>query len=158
MTSTMQVAAALIAGTFALSARADEVVIKPDQVPARAMSAVKAKFAGAEITGAAKDVEDGKTTYEVMLTHKGGKYDVSVKEDGTIVGYEKAMKAEDLPKAVTSAVMKKYPKAKIKAAEELTTGDTTNFEVAVADGGKAFELVVDAKGKIVTDPNDTKKD
>lgn len=158
MTSLTKAAAALMVGAFALAGVAGEEKIALDKVPAKAMKAVKAKFPGAELTGAAKDEEDGKVTYEVMLTYKGAKHDVSVKDDGTITGIEKVIAVDDLPGAVTKAVTKKYPNAKIKTAEEITVDDKTNFEVAVASGGKTFEMVISPKGKIVEDGNDKEKE
>src|SRR4051794_32883088 len=56
---------------LALGARADETEIKLDQVPKPVMDSAKAKFPGAKLTGASKETEDGKTVFEVSLTHNG---------------------------------------------------------------------------------------
>lgn len=156
-TTATKAAALFLVGTLAFTARADEEKISLDKVPAKVMKAVKAKFAGAEATGAAKEVDNGKTTYEVMIKHRDAKIDVSVSEAGEITGYEKAMEVGDLPKAVTAAARKKYPNAKITAAEEIFKDDKSNFEVEVTvKGRKPFEMIISEKGKIVEDEGSAK--
>ena len=133
-------------------ARADEEKIPLDKVPAKVMKSVKDKFPKAMITGAAKEVEDGKTTYEVSLKNGEFGIDVSLKEDGTILEIEKAIPVKDLPKAVADALKAKYPKGTIKTAEELTSGATISYEVVVElEGKKPFEVVLDPTGKILKD-------
>ena len=51
-------------------ARADEEKIAVDKLPAAVKKAIKNKFPKAEIEKASKEVEDGKTTYEVELEIK----------------------------------------------------------------------------------------
>ena len=54
---------------------ADEEKIPVKELPKAVLKAVKEKFPKAEIKGAAKEEEDGKTTYEVMLKVKGRSVD-----------------------------------------------------------------------------------
>src|SRR3954451_15547806 len=72
-----------------IAARADEEKVPLDKVPAKIMKAVKDKFPRAEIKQAEKEVEEGKTIYEIGLKDGGQNVDVSLKEDGTIVEIEK---------------------------------------------------------------------
>ncbi len=134
---------------FGSRARADEELIQLDKVPAAVMKAVKAKFPGAELKKAARETEDGKTLYEVTLTHDGSNYDVALQENGTFAEIEKEIKAADLPKPVTDAVKAKYPRATMGKVEEITKGETKNFEVHLKDGDTSRELVLSAAGKIL---------
>jgi hypothetical protein len=138
--------------TLALVAQADEEKIPLDKVPAKVLKAVKDKFPKAAITGTVKEVENGKTTFEISLKDGEHAIDISLKDDGTILVIEKAIAVKELPKAVAEAVKAKYPKGKVTLAEELTTGATVTYEVAVELGGKKpFEVVLDPKGKILED-------
>src|SRR5262245_7668500 len=89
-----------IASLLVTAAFAAEEKIPVDKLPKAVADAVKAKFPGAELKGAEKEEEDGKTIYEVALVHKGVTYDVSATADGKIVEVEKLITAKDLPAAV----------------------------------------------------------
>jgi hypothetical protein len=105
---------------FAGTTRADEAKVAISEVPKAGLDAVKAMFVEAEITGAAKETEDGKTFYEVSLKQKGRHIDVIVGEDGKIQVVEKEIAAGDLPEAVRRALDTKYPKASRKLIEEVS--------------------------------------
>jgi hypothetical protein len=123
------------------------------EVPKAGLEAVKAMFPQAELIGAEKETEDGKTVYEVALKHKGRKIDVILAADGTIQLVEKQIDAKDLPKRVSQALRAKYPQATYKIIEEvsqvkdgkpkldfyealLITSDQRTLEVQIAPDGK----------------------
>lgn len=133
-----------------VGARAEEEKVAIEKVPKAVMNAVKARFPGAEIKGAEKEVEDGKTTYELELTHDGQSLEVSATADGKIVSVEKEIKVADLPAAVTEAIHAKYPKATLKSAEEVDEDGKISYEVVVEkSAGKKVELTVSKAGKIL---------
>ena len=131
------------------AARADEEKVALDKLPATVKAAIKARFPGAEMKGAAKESEEGETIFEVALTYKGDKYDVAVEPDGEIEEVERAIFVDALPSAVVKAIKAKYLKAKIEEAEEVTDehGEVC-YEVAVEVGDKEIEVAVTPKGKI----------
>ncbi|AGA24862.1 Protein of unknown function (DUF2874) [Singulisphaera acidiphila DSM 18658] len=133
-------------------AGADEESIPVDKLPAAVLKAAKAKFPKAKIDEAAKEVEDGVTTYEVSLKVEGHSVDLAIKPDGTIVEIEKEIAADALPEAVKKTLAAKYPNVKIKKAEEITKGGdgSVSYEVVVGSA----EVVLDAKGKIVKTEED----
>ena len=134
----------------AAAARADEEPIPLDKLPAAVTKAVKAKFPGATLKEAAKEVEDGVTTYEVSLDDKGTAVDVVLKPDGEVVVVETAIAASDLPEPVARAVKAKYPEAKIKKAERLEEKGETTYEVLLETApGKSTEVVLAKDGKIL---------
>jgi uncharacterized membrane protein YkoI len=131
-------------------ALAKEEGVPLDQVPKAVLDAVKAKFPGAKLTEAAKETEDGKTTYEVGLEHNGQEYSVSLTAAGKITEIEREIEIKDLPKAVSEAIKKKYPKGKMEKAEEVTADGKTTYEVVVeASDDKDVEVTVDASGKVL---------
>jgi hypothetical protein len=142
-------------GIVLASARADEVDLPLDQLPKAVADAAKAKFPGAKWSGAAKETEDGKTLYEVSMSHEGRKLDVTFKADGTLEVVEAEIAVGDLPKPVASAVKDKYPGAKINLIESVTKGpevkkDADSYEIHLTTAAKkSVEIVLDASGKIL---------
>src|SRR5579859_1807738 len=110
--------------------------IAPDKLPQKVKGAIKARFPEAEITSAEKELEDGKVVFDIELKSKGKKYEMDIKEDGTIIEIEKEVAAKDLPEVVTKAVEAKYPKSTIKEAMEVNKVEGTketpvNFEITI---------------------------
>jgi uncharacterized membrane protein YkoI len=140
----------VLASVLVTAARADEEKVPLDKVPKAVLDAVKAKFEGAKLLGAAKEKEDGKTIYEITLEHKGFKIDASFTEEGKVVSIEKTIPAKDLPKAVSEALEAKYPKSTIKLAEEVTEDEKVKFEVVIVTAeNKKLEVVLDREGKVL---------
>jgi hypothetical protein len=106
---------------LATTARAEdkEEKIPLDKVPKAVMDAIKTRFPGADVTSVEKETEDGQVVYDVELKHKDRKYEMDIKEDGTILEIEKEMASADVPEAITKAVLAKYPKAKIEEVMEV---------------------------------------
>jgi hypothetical protein len=134
-------------------ARSDESKVPLGDVPKGGVEAVKAMFPTAEITGAAKETEDGETVFEITLKLKGKNIDVTVGTDGKIQLVEKEISQKDLPKAVSQALEAKYPNATYKIVEQvdvvkdgkpkldfyealLVTTDKQAIEVEIAPDGK----------------------
>jgi uncharacterized membrane protein YkoI len=134
-------------------AQADDKKISLDKVPKAVMTAVKDRFPGADITSVEKETENGEVIYDFELKHDGRKYEMDIKENGTITEIEKEVVAKDVPEAVTNAVKAKFPGAtitevmevnKVKGKEEtpdhyevnLTTADNKKMEVEVSLDGK----------------------
>jgi hypothetical protein len=137
------------------SARAQETEIAIKDVPRAVMDSAKAKFPGATMREAAKETEEGKTLFEVSLTHDGHKMDVTFQEDGTLVLVETEVSEREVPAVVAKAVKGKYPGAKCNLVESVKKGpkvkkevDYYEFHLTTADK-KSVEVEVDAKGKIM---------
>ena len=128
--------------------------IQPDKLPKPVVDSLKAKFPGCEITKALSETEDNKLVYEISLKHKGTNYDIIVTPEGRINVVEKTIDAKSLPKAVSEALAKKYPSAKVELAEELSDGDgkITSYEVHfISADGKKVAIEFSPDGKIVSE-------
>ena len=145
---------------LAAGARAQEEKVALDKLPAKVMAAVKEKFKDAELVSASKEVENGKTLFEVSFKLNGQAHDVTLTEDGTIVEVEKEITARDLPKAVTDALEAKYPKATFRKVELIDKGGKTTYEVLLdAADKKSWEVVLDPAGRVLeTEDKTGKKD
>lgn len=140
----------LTAFTSGGPATAKEEEVSIDSVPKAVLDAIRAKFPHAKLTDAEKEVEDGKTTYEVELEYKDQEYTVSATAEGKIIEIEREIEIKDLPKAVTDAIKKKFPGAKMEEAEEVTADEKMTYEVVIETAAKKdIELTVDASGKIL---------
>ena len=80
--------AALVFWLAGSAAWAKEEEVPLEKLPKAVVDAVKAKFPGARLLEAYKETEDGKTTYEVGLEHKGQEIDVTLTPAGKIVEVE----------------------------------------------------------------------
>jgi hypothetical protein len=161
---TARAAAALAAGVFLATAvaPAKDEPKDLDKIPKAVMDALKAKFPGAKIDKWTKETEDGKVMYDIEFKHNGKKTEADIFEDGTIHNYEKEFAAKDLPKAVTDAVEKKYPKSKLKEVMEITEFKDKKevhggFEIVLETADKKdVEVVVQKDGKITEDSTEKK--
>ena len=106
----------LLAAVSVASAKEERVELR--DVPRPVMEAVTKRFPEAKVSGAGKEEgDDGQIVFEVQLTDKSQKVDMSVSPDGTIREIEKQVKQADLPKAVQRTLTDKYPKSQLKLAE-----------------------------------------
>ena len=147
------VAAPVVVGILAVVASAEpgEEKVPLDKVPPAVTKAVKARFPGGALKQAEKEVDDGKTIYEINLEHAGSTIDVSLQEDGTIISIEKEIAAAELPRPVRDALRAKYPKGTVKKAEDVIEDGKHVFEVILNVGDKQREVVLDPSGKVVED-------
>ena len=135
-----------------------------DKIPKPVMEALKAKFPNAKIHKWTKETEKGKVVYDIEFKQENGKKaEADIFEDGTIENFEKEFEAKDLPEAVTAAVEKKYPKAKMKEVMEITDIKDKKevhggFEIVLETGEKKeVEVTVSKEGKILEDSGEKKE-
>src|SRR4051794_18899490 len=134
-----------------------------DKIPKKVMAALKAKFPKAEIHKWTKEKEGDAEVYDIEFKIGDRKYEADIKEDGTIVNWEKEIALKDLPRAVTAAIEKKYPRSKLKDAMEITdvkdkkeTPGGYEVNLVTADK-KDVEVTVTAEGKITEDSSEKKE-
>jgi hypothetical protein len=137
---------------------------KKEKLPQKVMDALKAKFPKAVIKKWDKEKEGDDVVYDVEFEVGGVKYEADIKEDGTILEYEKEIAIKDLPKAVTEAIEKKYPKSKLEEAMEITKikdkkESPGGYEVTLeTKDKKKVEVTVSAEGKILEDSSEKKEE
>src|SRR6476620_3977140 len=68
------------------------------------------------------------------------------KTTSTAAAKPESVKPADLPKPVSDAVMKAYPKGTIASATKAMKGSDTSYKVSVKDAGKSHTLTLDAMG------------
>jgi uncharacterized membrane protein YkoI len=163
--SLLSVVAAVGLFAMATTALADDKAekIAPDKLPQKIKDAIQGRFPGGEVTGAEKEKENGEIVFDVELKHEGRKYEMEIKEDGTIAEIEKEIAMKDVPDGITKAVKGKFPKATIKEVMEVNkvTGKEEkpiHYEVKIETNGKSKEVIVSLDGKTVKGEGEEKKD
>jgi uncharacterized membrane protein YkoI len=126
-----------------------------DKLPAKVAAAVKGRFPGAEFTSITKEKEGNDIVYDIELKQQGRKYEMDIKEDGTIIEIEKQVFNKDVPAAITKAVTAKYPGSTIEEVMEVNkvngkveTPDHYEVTLVTADK-KKLEVEVSLDGKTV---------
>jgi hypothetical protein len=155
--------AAVLAFVGVFAARADEEKVPLDKLPKAVVDAVKKRFPQAELTGAEKETEDGKTVYEVAIKNQGQNVEVTTTPEGTIVEIEKEIAAGAMPKAVSAALESKYPKATYRMIEEVFKVQDGKekleyYEVLLVTAArKKLEVSVTPEGKFTKEEDKSKE-
>ena len=70
---------------LAMAAPAEGEGVRLNMVPLPVLDAVRTRFKDARLTGADKEVQDGKTIYEIAIKHQGRNIDVTLTPEGAIL-------------------------------------------------------------------------
>lgn len=114
-------ATSLVFGLAALAAADEgkETKIDLDDLPEAVVDEIEEEFEGAKIRAAEKGTDDGETFFEVEIKQGERSLDVVLDADGEIEEVAREIDVDDLPKAVTTALNKKFRNPKIKEAEKV---------------------------------------
>jgi hypothetical protein len=143
---------AILAGATAARAQEEDITLK--QLPKAVVEAIKAKYEGAKLVSAEKETQKDKVFYEVNIKHKDKAIELLLTPEGKIVSVEQPIEAKDLPKAVTEAIAKRYPKAAIKSAEETTKDNKATYavllenDVMIGNEKQKVQLALTSAGEI----------
>jgi len=138
----------------AVGAVAEEKKIPESEVPRAVLDGVTKKYPEAKKIGFEREIEKGKTVFEVQLMNGGHKVDVDVSPEGNILEEEEEIAFDSAPEPVRKALSSsaKYAKWTVKRTERVVTGGNTSaprYELVVASGKEKTELVFSADGKLL---------
>jgi hypothetical protein len=131
------------------SALAAEQEIPCEVVPRVVRAAFEKAFPKATIKECSKEVEKGKTAYEISSTEGATRRDVLFYADGRLAVIEEAIPIESAPDPVQRAVRNLYPGGEITLAEKITRDGAVLYEFRVKHRGKHVETVFDPSGNEV---------
>jgi hypothetical protein len=118
------------------------------KVPPAVQKTVDEQSQGAKIRGLSKEVEKGKTQYELELTVNGHARDMIIDPSGTILVVEEDITLDSLSPAVKAEVEKNIGQAKLLRLESVTKGRTlTGYEASISKAGKKSANEMGADGK-----------
>ncbi len=120
------------------------------KVPPAVQKTVDEQSQGAKIRGLSKEVENGKTQYELELTVNGHAKDLIIAPNGTILEVEEDVTLDSLSAAIRAEVEKNIGQAKLLRLESVTkSGVLTGYEASVLKAGKKSGIEMGPDGKLL---------
>jgi len=120
------------------------------KVPPAVQKTVDEQSKGAKIRGLSKEVEQGKTQYELELTVNGHARDMIIDPSGAILVIEEDITLDSLTPAVKAEVTKNIGQAKLLRLESVTkSGTLTSYEASVSKAGRKSVIEMGADGKLL---------
>lgn len=137
------------------NAQGSEKKVKMKDLPKAVQKTVQEQSKGATINGLSKEVEHGKTYYEVELKVNGHGKDILIDSAGAIVEVEEEVTMASLPPVVKTAIEAKAGKGKIVKVESITKNNSlVAYEAQVNTVGKKSEFKVTPEGKSIDNENE----
>jgi hypothetical protein len=118
-------------------------------MPKAVRASFEKAYPKATINACAKEVEGGKTVYEIASREGGIGRDVLFEADGGLILVEETVAIGDVPDPVQQAAHKKYPDGTITLAEKIMRGTMVRYELRVKNRDHLEEIVFDSGGKEV---------
>lgn len=95
--------------------------------------------------------EDGKMVYEGSFEVNDVDHTVNVDETGKVLEEEAEVKVADLPAAVSAAVLKAQPLARVKEASLVKKDGQSYYELDAKVGEENHEISIASDGKLIAD-------
>jgi hypothetical protein len=127
---------------------AAESSVKMKDLPPAVQKTVMEQTKGAQIKGISKEVEKGKTTYEVETVVNGKARDLAFDDSGALLAVEEPVAIDAIPAAAKTALEKLAAGGKIKSVESVTKGQAVSYEAVIVKGLKKSEVTVSADGAV----------
>ena len=119
------------------------------ELTASARATVEKLTAGGKIEKIDKEVEKGKTVYDVEATINDAHTEYTVGTDGAVLGTETSIDFAELPQAVREAAQAYFGSATgLNPSKGVEYGQTT-YEVEGKKDGKKVAVTFDERGKLV---------
>ncbi len=131
------------------STLSQETKITHKDLPDAVKSAFEKSYPHAKIKGLSKEVENGKTYYEVESIDGKMHRDLLYTPEGDAYEIEETINAKTLPQVVKDALQKQFKEYSITKAERTTHGSTLQYDVALKSGKKMYEASIESSGKIL---------
>jgi uncharacterized membrane protein YkoI len=123
-----------------------ETKVAMKDLPAAVQKGVAEQSKGAVIHGLTKEIENGKTEYEVELIVNGHGKDISFDSAGNVVAVEEEVKLESLPPAARAAIQSAAGDGTLRKVEWITEGGKSFYEASIRKSGKSSEVQVNGDG------------
>jgi uncharacterized cupredoxin-like copper-binding protein len=128
---------------------ASEKAVTMKDLPAAVRRTVQEQSQGATIRGLSKEVEGGKTTYEVEMKVNGRGKDVTMDASGAVIEVEEEVALGSIPNAAQAAIKKAAGSGQITKVEKVSGGKETAYEAGLRKNGKRSEVRVSEDGRLL---------
>ena len=131
--------------------KGNEEKVKLKSVPKAVQNTIQKETQGAHIIGISKEVDEGRTFYEVETKMKGFGKDMLIDDTGKLTEIEEEIALASLPANVQAEVKNSIGKAKLLKLEALYNSAKvrTAYEAQVDRAGKKAEISMGLDGKIL---------
>src|ERR1700681_2074875 len=124
-----------------------ESKVKMEDLPLAVQKTAKEQSKNATLAGLSKEVEGGKTVYEIETKVNGKSRDLLLDATGAVIEVEEEVEMNSLPAAAREAIQQKIGGGKLKKVEAVTKGSSVSYEASyVGKLGKTAEFAVNADG------------
>ncbi len=124
-----------------------ESKVKMENLPPAVQKAAREQSKNAELVGLSKEVEGGKTVYEIETKVGGKTRDLLLDQSGAVIEIEEEVDLDSLPAAAKEAIQQKIAGGKLKKVEAVTKGSSVSYEASYTGKlGKTLEIAVNADG------------
>lgn len=121
---------------------------KVESLPAAVKATLAEAAPGAKVDKASIEEDDDEKEYEITVTTASGKkQEVVISEDGQLLEIEEEVTESALPAAVAKTLKDVLPGGK---TEEIEKKLVVQYEIKKVVGDRTYEIVIDAKGEIVS--------
>lgn len=127
----------------------DDKPVKFEELPPAVAKAIQDAVGSEKPSEIKREEEDGKPAYEAVWTAKGRKHEITVAEDGKVLGTEEVIPLEEAPAAVREAIAKEAGTDKVTEVEKATEDGQTFYEAVIKRAKGSDELKLDAAGKVL---------
>lgn len=148
---TLLLVTALTAGSLALA----EEDIAMNKLPAAVQTTLRQITGGSHLEGCDSEVADGKTIYEADFKSKGSGCSVTVNEAGEVLEWSIDAPLNIVPPTVLKAALNAHPGGKIGESEIHNKDSRLFYVLEVRTDNGAYDVSLDAAGKIMADEKDT---
>jgi uncharacterized membrane protein YkoI len=136
-----------VIGFVAASIMFGDTKVAFSSLPRAVQIAAKRQANGATIVGATKEVEKGRTTYEVETKADGKSRDLTFDKAGNLLTAEQEVALDSLPTPAFEAIQRRTAGRTIKKVESITLDNSVSYEVTVTTkSGKNAEIAVNSDG------------
>ncbi|MEO8099366.1 MAG: hypothetical protein ABI811_16805 [Acidobacteriota bacterium] len=139
---------AILGVVILATASAADTKLKLESLPPAVQATVREQTKHATLVGLSKEVEKGKTMYEVETKVNGKARDLMLDATGKITSVEEEVDITAIPVGARQAIEKKATGGAVKRVEILTLGATVAYEAAIQIKGRNSEFTVNADGSV----------
>lgn len=127
-----------------MNEKGKESIVKFKDLPKAVQNAFRRQLKGVKPSKIEMEKEDGFVEYEAKAKLGKKTMEFKVSADGKLMETEQKLALGKLPKAVSDAIHKRFPKAKMQKAERVTM---TYIEVKILRDGKKEEVKLLENGR-----------
>jgi len=124
------------------------------QVPKAVMATVMKWFPDAQPQSASRGVDGIRTFFDVSIKSKQHNVWITCDPQGGLMVVDREIVLQELPRPVSDAIARKYPRAMIRSLNEITDANQTHYDVALTFNNRQLIALFLPNGQFVEEMPD----